>query len=305
LAQARFLVTCGVMTFERQPGHEKRAPTPPFARQLDRGGYGPAQPFPARPAEHQFQGLFRGLGTSSREPISCRRNTSLKRLHDATHFAAGCERWDDSSRFASEARASYAHPGIVYDGTEPNAIGASSVELRQSEHQPGIHYRTEQRERFAAPGVQPRDAPFGTQDTPHLLAHEGSGRELLSQSHAIHGRLGDSEVQRAGSLRAAGNGVLVPTSVWSKPPRCDPLNGGERRLDNHDLGAARGLQFGRSTANRSNVVSEANVRNPVLGYHMPIAAFDRPALSSTADIVADANKDVPPLRSLAAVRPHC
>jgi len=271
---------------------------------LGRGEVGPVQPFPARPAEHQYQGLFHGLGTSCREPISCRRNTSLKRLHDATHFAVGCERWGEGNRVASTAKASYADPGVVYHASDAPAIGASSVELRQSEHKPGFHYRTEQRERFAAPGAQPRDAPFGTHDTPHLLAHEGSGRELQSQSHAVHGRVGDS-VQWAGSLRAAGNGVLVPTSVWPKPPRCDPLNGGERRLDNHNLGAARGLQFGRLTANRSNVVSQANIRNPVLGHHMPVAALDRPALSSTDDIIAEANKDVPPLRSLAALRPHC
>lgn len=273
---------------------------------LGRGDVGPVQPFPARPAEHQFQGLFRGLGTSCREPVSCRRNTSLKRLHNATHFAVGCERWDEGSRVASMAKASYVDPGVVYHATDAPAARASSVELRQSEHQAGFHYRTEQRERFAAPGVQPRDAPFGTpHDTPHLLAHEDGGRKLLSQSHAVHSHLGDPEVQHAGSLPAAGNGVLVPTSVWPKPARCDPLNGGKRRLDNHDLGAARGLQFGRFTANRSNIVSEANIRNPVLGHHMPVAALDRPALSSTADIIAEANKDVPPLRSLAALRPHC
>mmetsp|Transcript_103366 Transcript_103366/g.205462 ORF Transcript_103366/g.205462 Transcript_103366/m.205462 type:complete len:298 (+) Transcript_103366:48-941(+) len=274
---------------------------------LGRGKVGPAQSYPARPAEHQFQGLFRGLGTSCREPVSCRRNTSLKRLHDATHFAVGCELWDEGSLNASMAKASYGDPGIVYHGTEPPTIAASSVELRQTEHQPSFHYRTEHRECFAAPGDQARDAPFGTHDTPHLLAHEGSGRELQSQCHAVHGRIGDLEVQRAGSLRAAGNGVLVPTSAWPKPARCDPLNGGNRRLDNHDIGAARGhaARCGRVTANRSNIVSEANVRNPVLGHHMPVAALDRPALIATADIIAEANKDVPPLRSLAAVRPHC
>jgi len=238
---------------------------------------------------------------TSRQPICSKRNTSLKRLHDATHFAIGCQKWEAGTRETSTARASFADPGVVYASVDAPEKNASVVELRQSEHMPGTHYRTEQRERFFNPGLQPREAPYKASVTVHL----GDDRpEFQSQAAAVHGLLSDTEVQRAGTLRAAGSGVLVPTSIWPKPVRCDPVSGGRRNVDSHELGMANNMQFGRVTANTSNVVGEANIRNPILGHHIPLAAYERPHMKSTGDVIAKANGEVPPLRSLAAVRPH-
>mmetsp|Transcript_43772 Transcript_43772/g.121638 ORF Transcript_43772/g.121638 Transcript_43772/m.121638 type:complete len:286 (-) Transcript_43772:25-882(-) len=257
---------------------------------------------PSEHAEHQYQGFFRGLGATSKQPICGKRNTSLKRLHDATHFAVGCEQWDGGDRATSTAHADFGDPGIVYASVDAPDKNASAVELRQLEHKPGLHYCTEQRERFYDPGPQPLEPPYRSEVTVHL---GDDCPELRSNSSAVHGRILEHEVHRAGALRAAGSGVLIPTSHWPKPVRCDPVTGGPRSVDNYDLGVANQLKFGRITANSSNVVSEANIRNPVLGHHVPLAALERPQMRSTVDIVKDANSSVPPLRSLAAVRPHC
>jgi len=258
---------------------------------------------PAEHDEHQYHGFFRGLGATSKQPVCSKRNTSLKRLHDATHFAMGCEKWDEAGvRSTSNAHASYGDPGIVFATVDAPDKNASAVELRQLEHHPGTHYRTEQRERFLDHGPQPRDPQYRYNPTVHL----GDDRpELCSQAGAAHARIPDAEVHRAGALRAAGSGVLVPTSSWPKPVRCNPLTGGPRSVDNYDLGIANQMRFGRLSANSSAIVNEANVRDPVLGHHLPLAALERPHARSTAALVHEANSTVPALRTLGALRPHC
>lgn len=260
---------------------------------------------PSEHAEKQFVGFFRGLGTTSKEPICNKRNSSLKRLHDGTHFAVGCKMWDEGGRGSSVAHASYADPGVVYSTCDAPDKNSSALELRQGRFDPVAQYRTEQRERFAHHGPQALDLPYKAEVAVHL---GDDCPELLTQSKTTHGRISPEETQRASSLRAAGAGSLVPTSIWPKPVRCNPIDGGPRTLDNQDLGTANGVRFGRNSHNRSAIVMEANVRNPVLGLHIPHAAHAAPAhvgVSSTEHIVKQANDAVPHLRSLGALRPHC
>lgn len=257
---------------------------------------------PAEHEEHQYQGFFRGLGATSKQPVCSKGRTQLKRLHDATHFAIGCEKWDEvGTRNASTAHSTYVDPGIVFATVDAPDKNASAVELRQLEHQPGTHYRTEQRERFPDPGPQPLDPQYRYPATVHL---GDDCPELRSQSVAAHARIPEMEVQRAGALRAAGSGVLVPTSSWPKPVRCHPVTGGPRSVENYDLGVANQMRFGRLNANKSTIVHEANVRDPILGHHMPLAALERPHARSTAALVDEHNLSVPPLRTLGALRPH-
>lgn len=252
--------------------------------------------------ELQYSGIFRGLGATSEEPVCCKRQTSLKRLHDATHFAIGCRKWDEGARGPSTTHRTYIDPQVVFATCDAPDKNLSAVELRQCPFDPYVHYRTEQRERFMDPGPQPRDQPF----THEVHVHLGDDKpQLITQSKDVHARLSEEESQRAAFLRAAGAGSLVPTSLWPKPMRCNPVTGGPRNVDLHDLGVANHLRFDRVSANSSNIVTEANVRNPILGQHVPLSSFvPRGGMRTTVDLVAEVNAAVPPLRSLGALRPN-
>jgi len=130
--------------------------------------------------------------------------------------------------------------------------------------------------------------------------------ELVTATASAHHRPPDSEAERAAAFRSAGLGALAPNTVWNKPPRVNPITAGPRALDVNDFGIAAGNRHGRISANRSHIVMEHNVRNPVLGYHTAIESYKNmvPDMRTTCKIVEDANYEVPHLRSLGALRPH-
>lgn len=280
-----------------------RVPRPTF----DNGGghEGPrfVQTRPSDHAEQQYSGFFRGLGTTSKEPICSKRNTVTKRIHDATHFAIGCRQWEDPRAGESLAQATFTDPQVVYATCDAPDKNASVVELRQIDVHPDVHYRTEQRERFTDRGLRPRDAPFPHRSSVHL----GDDRpELMTHTSETHCEKHEGpEARRAASFRSAGQGTLIPTSSYIKPVRCNPVHAGPRTIDLFDLGVERGVNFGRISANRSNIIYEATNRNPILGHHVPHSALvPDESFRSTAKLVDTANCEVPPLRSLGAVRPH-
>lgn len=231
-----------------------------------------------------------------------KRQTSTGRLHQAAHFAIGCEKWDDgANRGPSSSHQAYADPQIVYAVCDAPDKNASVVELRQIRHNPDCHYRTEQREQYEDPGEQPLDLPFRLPVNVHLGDDEP---ELVSQFTVAHCRPADADAQRAAALRAAGSGTLVPTSLWPKGVRSNPIHGGPRALDSHDLGIQNGLDWKRISGNTSAIVEEAHLRNPILGHHVPLSAYSAPSLRTTAQMLGEQNGVSPPLMSLAALRPH-
>merc|ERR1719197_1771022 len=122
---------------------------------------GPAQYLPSEHSEIQYEGHFKGLGVTSKEPIVSKRSNSLAKLHMATHFAIGCKKWDEEqARVQSTSHAVFSDPEVVYGVRDCPDKNASIVELRQREHIPVVHYRTEQKERFEHPGYQPLDEPL-------------------------------------------------------------------------------------------------------------------------------------------------
>lgn len=274
---------------------------------LSRGGpriaeRGVAQYLPSEHAEHQYQGHFKGLGVTSKEPIVSKRSNSLAKLHMATHFAIGCKKWDeDNVRGQSTSHAMFADPEVVYATRDCPDKNASIVELRQRAHVPETHYRTEQRERFEHPGDQPRELPFNLGAS---KVHFGDDTpELITSTQAVHHRTADDEAHRAAAFRSAGLGALVHNTVWHKPPRVNPITAGPRSQDSYDFGYAAGNQHGRVSANRSNIIMDQNTRNPVLGYHIPMESYKTPHAKTTCEIVEEANNAVPHLRSLGALRP--
>lgn len=278
---------------------------------FERGGRdGPQPTNDRRPNEHsdqQYEGMFKGMGATSKEPVCSKRNSSIKRLHFATHFAVGCKQWDDpAARGPSVSQATFADPEVTYATRDCPDKNASVVELRQVEHDPSSHYRTEQRQRFANQGgPQPRDLPFMYAGQIHL----GNDRpELITQTGATHHRPADPEAQRAAAFRSAGAGTLIPTSIFPKPERVNPITGGPRAVDAHDLGVMNQKQWGRLSANSSNIIYEHNVRDPVLGHHIPAAAYHEHSramgMKTTTEVIAEANTQIPHLRSLAALRPR-
>lgn len=274
--------------------------TSTFDRGGPRGEVQNVQTRPSQHAENQYQGILRGLGSTSKDPICSKKASALKRLHDLTHFAVGCEQWDDA-RTRSTAQVSYTDPQVVYDCCDAPDKNMSVVELRQQEFNPHAHYRTEQRERFQDPGPMPWKEPNYAPGESNVFL--GDDRvELMNQSKDVHKRYSEDETRRAVSLMAAGAGQLIPNTVWPKPPRCNPITGGLRVADAHDLGVANSLQWPRFTQNNSNIITDANVRNPILGVCTSLSSYD-PG-KKTIDIVNEANHRAPPLRSLGAIRPN-
>lgn len=257
----------------------------------------------ARGQVQEYEGLFKGVGVTSKEPVFGKKGNSVGELHKATHFAVGCQKWDDRAvRGKPRSHTEHAHPEVAYGTCDAPENNLSQIELGHQEHSGEAHYRTEHRVRYEHLGPQPRQQPFNYQGG---LCLGSDQQPLQSQKKAVHARIEDGELQRSSAMRAAGQGALVPTSQWPKPPRCHVLHGGPRAVDGYDLGVMNGGKHGRIAGNYSNVVYEANTRDPILGRHVPLAAHaPSTGMRTTSDLIAEANEQVPPLRSLMAVRPH-
>lgn len=254
---------------------------------------------------HQYQGMFRGLGVGCKEPLCGKKNSRTMQVHSATHFAVGCRHWEEEEKGVSTSHAVHKDPEVVYRNCAPPDKNASFLELRQtSACNPDDHYRSEQRERYDDPGWQ---EVRQQKKHPSQLHFGDDHPELVPQTAAAHGRVSQEDASRSAALRAAGAGTLVPTSVWPKAVRCNPVTGGPRVPEVFDLGMEVGMQYPRQSHNCSAVFPGANVRDPIRGVHVPLDVYAAPApgsraLPSTA-VVDAANRSVPPLRSVGALRP--
>ncbi|CAK9094284.1 unnamed protein product [Durusdinium trenchii] len=245
----------------------------PMSRGAEREELRFAQSRPAQHAENQYEGFFKGMGSTSKEVICSKKASQLKRLHEATHFAIGCQKWDEDTRGASVSHSTFVDPEVVYATCDAPDKNMSVVELRQQVFKPVTHYRTEQRDRFEDPGPQPKNDPLIPPVTVHL-GDDQPGYAL--QSHAVHRKIPAEEHHGARALRAAGSGVLIPTAVFPKPVRCNPVTGGPRNLDVYDLGVANAVRHDRVSQNSSTIVREAHVRNPISGTVMPLHEYANP-----------------------------
>jgi hypothetical protein len=231
----------------------------------------------------------------------------------ATHFAIGCKKWDEERvRGESTHQAAYTDPQVVYATRECPDKNASIVELQQRDHVPETHFRTEQKERFPDPGRQPKTQSFALQKSKVHFGNDTPG--FVTSTAAVHHTQPDDEAQRAAAFRSAGLGIMLPNTVWDKPPRVHPITAGPRSYEQFDVGVSRGNAWrpegnhGRITSDRSNIMLEPNVRNPVLGTHTLLEDYKKThkgeQVRSTADMVEDSNREVPHLRSLGALRPR-
>ena len=77
-----------------------------------------------RPQSHAD--LFR-----SPEDVICSKKASqLKRLHEATHFAIGCQKWDEDTRGASVSHSTFVDPEVVYATCDAPDKNMSCPDLR-------------------------------------------------------------------------------------------------------------------------------------------------------------------------------
>eukprot|EP00403_Amphidinium_massartii_P044588 CAMPEP_0178459500 /NCGR_PEP_ID=MMETSP0689_2-20121128/48165_1 /TAXON_ID=160604 /ORGANISM="Amphidinium massartii, Strain CS-259" /LENGTH=253 /DNA_ID=CAMNT_0020085985 /DNA_START=72 /DNA_END=830 /DNA_ORIENTATION=- len=252
---------------------------------------------------------MKGVGVTSKEPVVGKKSTAVGKVHMATHFGVGCDHWDEApARHRSVSHQTWTDPGVVYGTRDAPDKNRSVVDLRQRVHDPEVHYRTEQKERFADNGPQPIEQAFDYSRVRQV--HLGNDKpELITQTAMAHFKPADAEAKRSASLRAAGSGLLISTSLFPKPPRVNPVMAGPRTLDAHDLGIAKGFHWNRPTQNVSTIIEEPNVRNPVLGHHILASDYGKPAnpmafTRTSGHAVKEANARVPYLRSLGAVRPH-
>lgn len=287
------------------PPHGRGGSPPLLSRGAERQAPTSVQMRPSANADDQYGGLLKGLGVSSRVPVCAKKSSMIGRVHNATHFAIGCKKWDDDKSHMSKAHEDFPDPQVVYATVDVPDKNSSVVELRTQPHRPDLHYKSEQRDRFYDPGPQPLDLPYRSSVSVHL----GDDRpDKITQSHAVHSRAlvpGSDQHRRAGSLRSAGAGALEPNSVIPRPEKHHLIHGGERVIDNYELGVLNNHKFNRYTGNTSNIVYEAHERNPVLGYSVPHSAYGVPHMVTTQQKIADANVTMPKLRSLGALRPDC
>lgn len=228
-----------------------------------------------------------------------------KKIHDMTHFAIGCQKWDqDDFRKCSQAHQDFPDYKVVYATCDVPDKNASVVELRMQQFNAEAHYRTEQRERFQALDPQPRELPFAPEGGMHTDAFGTEPRDYSTQSAVVHDSKHDDARRVATSLRFAGQGALVNNSVLPKPERGHLIHGGPRTVDMYTLGVENGNRHNRYTANHSAIVWEPNSRDPILGHHVLHSSLVAPGMKTTAEQIAEANVTMPKLRSLGAIRPH-
>lgn len=123
------------------------------------------------------------------------------------------------------------------------------------------HYRTEQKTQFTDPGPQQRDAAFTIHQASRVYL--GNDRpEMISKTHATFKRL-DTKCML--SLRAAGAGRLVQTSVWHKPVKCNTVTGGTPISDQFYSAPAIRRSFARHSDTCSVVSFNESERDPILG----------------------------------------
>lgn len=255
----------------------------------------------------QYEGLFKGLGVRSRPPICQRRNSDLKQLHGIAHFAVGAKHWDSADK-TSTTHEAYQDHGVSFQRHNIPEKNASCVELMQGGYDGNVHFRTEQRERYKDV-YQPRRAAI---DPPPCRVHLGDDKpELGSHSNAVHVKQDERDFRSSFNgqpLKAAGVGTLLRTTSWPRIPRVNPVTAGPRAPDAYDLHtdllSVQTEAFGRKTANRSSIVYHPNVRDPILGVHIPKDKIQVSDLKTTAEIIAENNSSVPRLRTLSSVRPH-
>jgi hypothetical protein len=260
---------------------------------------------PSGHAEHQYDGLFKGLGTTSKDPSCSKRNSQTKKIHDMTHFAIGCKKWDQGdNRGYSQSHQDFPDYKVVYATCDVPDKNTSVVELRMQHFQPDVHYRTEQRELFEDPGPQPRDLSFAPDGATHTNALGNDPRDYSTSAASVHDHKADESRRVASSLRSAGQGALVSNSLLPKPERGHVLHGGPRNVDMYTLGVENGNRHNRYTGNHTNIVWEPNSRDPILGHHVLHDSLVVPGAKTTAALISEANTTLPKLRSLSSLRPH-
>ena len=60
-----------------------------------------------------FYNIFH-LNCFGKDVICSKKASQLKRLHEATHFAIGCQKWDEDTRGASVTHSTFVDPEVVY-----------------------------------------------------------------------------------------------------------------------------------------------------------------------------------------------
>lgn len=282
-------------------------------------------PMPAPPDESkQYDGLFKGLGISSKEPVQGKRSSALSALHQQTHFAYSCKAWEtaaEGDRQASKYKTTFTDPGMVFGRVEVPYKNASVVELRQGRFVPNVHFRTEQRERYQDRGPMPRQPPCEVAESQVHFGDDAMDHSTyLSQSTMVHclestsksGITPASDENR--KLRGAGMGAYIDTNpFWPRPNRVDPITAGPPMPETAIIAEETRREYVQGeepnwypikSANFSavNIRADPSMRNPILGVYQKHTVKGAP-LIRTEDIVAKENGRVPPLRSLGAVRP--
>lgn len=256
---------------------------------------------------NQYEGHFKGLGVRSKPPTCMKRASDLKKLHNLNHFAVGAKHWDSTDK-TSTSHEHYQDHGVAFQRHDIPDKMASVVDLKQSGYNPNAHFRTEQREKYEGQ-YRPR---LPQCDPPACKVHLGDDKPDISCSYSnlVHVRQ-DNRVLRSFATgqpsRAAGVGTLLRTTSLPAIPRVNPIHGGPRNphpYDLHtDLKAVQTMAFSRKTANHSSIVYHPNVRDPILGIHIPKDQIQVSDLKTTDQIIAENNSSVPPLKTLSSVRP--
>eukprot|EP00397_Hematodinium_sp_SG-2012_P054621 GEMP01066020.1.p1 GENE.GEMP01066020.1~~GEMP01066020.1.p1 ORF type:complete len:232 (+),score=44.58 GEMP01066020.1:216-911(+) len=226
--------------------------------------------------------LFDGLGATSKDVICGKRTHPLAELHRKATYPFGTEYWDDRrARAHSLAKDDYGDPCVTFVRTEPPYKNASVVELKQGDYDPTRQFQSEMT--FEYRGQQARRQP--PCPYPATQVDLGNFPRLMETQYQADSKPGQS---------------IPPTfdgqSKWPKIPAVDPLTGIIRTHKDPRFCEP----FGRRTANFSSTY-ESGTRDPILGVVKPRAPHPKP---TAAEVVARANTETPPLRSLGAVRPH-
>mmetsp|Transcript_49139 Transcript_49139/g.107068 ORF Transcript_49139/g.107068 Transcript_49139/m.107068 type:complete len:245 (-) Transcript_49139:98-832(-) len=235
----------------------------------------------------EYGGVFKGLGTMSKDPTVRKGTHWSAKFQTGSQFSIGTNADDPEGRKRSTTHRQHSDPLLLYERMQAPYKNASVVQLEQGDYRPDVHFETEQRGRFAGT-VQPRQEAYDPPTSQvHFGDYEYSAKTIESQYMSSHT---DPQTGEPYDKNSSG----VPSGPeWS----WDPINGGAP-LPSKKYSTIR-RDFRQPSANWSNVPKgDRLVRNPIMG------VYDQMTAPPKAIDVNDTQRTQPPLASLAALRPY-
>jgi hypothetical protein len=236
---------------------------------------------PPQPVQ-EYEGMLKGIGAGQIPPTCSKRSSTMARLQGQTHWVNDQyvkKGADQSDGWRSSSQQVHKDFGVQFERRHPPNKLASTVELRQGPYRKEGHWVSEAREHFQGRSQPPPQA-------------------FPAPKSQVH--LGDDTIKYTTQYAACSKDprslpppyVPEAASKWPLPDKYHIIHGGPTTSKDSRT------DFPRLTANYSKISD--GVRDPVLGIYRHVP----PPAKRSEELIREGNRRIPPLGTLAAIRPH-